>query len=74
MLKLVPKQHDAGVGTLELGVRKSDASVAEARITDGAGTITRILFSGERRNAPLEGDLFHFTPPPGVDVVKPPAY
>lgn len=74
VLKLVPKQHDAGVGTLELGVRKSDASVAEARITDGAGTITRILFSGERRNAPLEGDLFHFTPPPGVDVVKPPAY
>ena len=54
VLKLVPKQDDAGVGTLELGVRKSDASVAEARITDAAGTITRILFSGERRNVPLE--------------------
>ena len=74
VLKLVPKQHDAGVGTLELGVRKSDASVAEARITDAAGTVTRILFSGEQRNVTLGPDLFVFTPPPGVDVVKPPAY
>jgi outer membrane lipoprotein carrier protein len=74
VLKLVPKQKDAGVGTLELGVRKSDASVAEARITDAAGTITRILFSGERRNLELEPALFRFSPPPGVDVVKPPTY
>jgi outer membrane lipoprotein carrier protein len=74
VLKLVPKQHDAGVGTLELGVRKSDASVAEARITDAAGTVTRILFSGEQRNVTLGPDLFVFTPPPGVDVVKPPTY
>jgi len=74
VLRLVPKQKDAGVGTLVLGVRKSDASIAEARITDAAGTTTRILFSGERRNVALEPDLFHFSPPPGVDVVKPPTY
>jgi len=74
VLKLVPKQHDAGVGTLELGVGKADGSVAEARITDAAGTVTRILFSGERRNLALEPDLFRFAPPPGVDVVKPPTY
>ncbi len=74
VLKLVPKQTDTGVGTLELGVRKSDASVAEARITDAAGTVTRILFSGERRNVALAADLFRFAPPPGVDVVKPPTY
>jgi outer membrane lipoprotein carrier protein len=74
LLTLKPKQQDAGVGTLQLGVRKSDASVAEARITDAAGTTTRILFSGERRNVPLSGDLFRFAVPPGVDVVKPPTY
>jgi len=74
VLTLVPKRKDAGVGTLELGVRKSDASVAEAKITDAAGTTTRILFSGERRNGTLSPDLFHFSPPPGVDVVKPPTY
>jgi outer membrane lipoprotein carrier protein len=74
VLKLVPKQKTSAVGTLELAVRKSDASVAEAKITDAAGTTTRILFSGERRNVTLAPDLFQFTPPPGVDVVKPPTY
>jgi outer membrane lipoprotein carrier protein len=74
VLALTPKQQNAGVGTLELGVRKSDASVAEARIVDGAGTTTRIHFSGERRNVKLEPNLFRFDPPPGVDVVKPPTY
>ena len=74
LLKLVPKQKEGGVGLLELGVRKSDASVAEARVTDAAGTTTRIFFTDERRNVTLEPDLFHFSPPPGVDVVKPPTY
>ena len=74
LLKLVPKQKQGGVGLLELGVRKSDASVAEARITDAAGTTTRIFFTDERRNVTLQPDLFHFSPPPGVDVVKPPTY
>jgi chaperone LolA len=74
VLKLVPKQKQAGVGLLELGVRKSDASVAEATVTDAAGTTTRIFFTDERRNVTLEPDLFRFSPPPGVDVVKPPTY
>ena len=74
LLKLVPKQKEGGVGLLELGVRKSDASVAEARVTDAAGTTTRIFFTDERRNVTLQPDLFHFSPPPGVDVVKPPTY
>jgi chaperone LolA len=74
ILKLVPKSQDTGVGTLELGVRKSDASVAEAHIVDAAGTSTRILFSAEKRNGKLAPDLFRFAPPAGVDVVTPPTY
>lgn len=73
ILKLVPKK-DAGIGTLFLTVRKADASVAEAKITDPLGTTTRIRFSNEKRNTPLDPALFEFTPPPGVDVVRPPAY
>ena len=73
VLHLVPKK-DAALGTLGLTVRKSDASIAEARITDAAGTTTRIAFSNERRNGTIERARFTFTPPPGVDVVKPPAY
>jgi outer membrane lipoprotein carrier protein len=73
VLKLVPKK-DQGIGTLTLLVRKADASVEEARVTDPLGTTTRLALSGERRNVELEPGLFRFTPPPGVDVVKPPAY
>jgi chaperone LolA len=73
MLKLVPKQ-DAGLGTLGLTVRKADASIGEARITDSAGTTTRIAFVHEKRNAEIEPARFTFSPPAGVDVVKPPAY
>jgi outer membrane lipoprotein carrier protein len=73
VLRLVPKK-DAALGTLILTVRKPDASIAEARITDAAGTTTRIAFSNERRNGTIERARFTFTPPPGVDVVKPPAY
>jgi len=73
ILRLVPRK-DKGIGTLILTVRKADASVEEARITDPLGTTTRIAFSAERRNVALDAALFRFTPPPGVDVVKPPAY
>ena len=73
VLRLVPKQEQS-IGTLTLVVRKADASIEEARITDPLGTTTRLALSGERRNAALDAGLFRFTPPPGVDVVKPPAY
>jgi chaperone LolA len=73
VLRLVPKQ-DAALGALGLTVRKTDASIAEARITDAAGTITRIAFSNEKRNGSIEAARFKFAPPAGVDVVKPPAY
>jgi outer membrane lipoprotein carrier protein len=73
VLRLVPRQ-DTGVGALRLAVRKKDASIDEARITDPLGTTTRIAFSNERRNLTLDRGLFRFSPPPGVDVVRPPAY
>ena len=73
VLRLVPKQ-DKRLGTLVLVVRKSDAGVDEARVTDSLGTTTRLRLSGEKRNVDLDPKLFRFTPPPGVDVVKPPAY
>jgi chaperone LolA len=73
LLRLVPRQ-DTGIGTLRLAVRKKDASIDEARITDPLGTTTRIAFSNERRNVALDGALFRFSAPPGVDVVRPPAY
>jgi outer membrane lipoprotein carrier protein len=73
VLKLVPKQ-DKGLGTLGLTVRKDDAGIAEAQITDALGTTTRIAFKNEKRNENIAASRFTFAPPAGVDVVKPPAY
>jgi len=73
VLKLVPRE-ERGVGTLVLVVRKGDASIEEARISDPLGTTTHLALSEERRNVSLGADLFQFTPPPGVDVVRPPTY
>ena len=73
VLRLEPKEEKR-LGTLVLVVRKSDAGVDEARVTDSLGTTTRLFLSGEKRNVELDPKLFTFTPPPGVDVVKPPTY
>ena len=72
-LHLVPK-GDETLGTLGLLVRKRDASIAEARITDPLGTTTSLRFSDEERNVQIDPARFRFTPPPGVDVVRPPTY
>jgi outer membrane lipoprotein carrier protein len=73
VLRLVPK-GEADLGTLTLVVRKRDAGLAEARITDPLGTTTSLAFSDEARNVEIPADRFRFTPPAGVDVVGPPAY
>ena len=73
VLRLVPK-GDTQLGTLVLVVRKSDAGLAEARITDPVGTTTSLTFTDEARNVDIPADRFRFEPPPGVDVVSPPAY
>jgi len=73
VLRLVPK-GDTQLGTLVLVVRKSDAGLAEARITDPVGTTTSLTFTDEARNVEIPADRFRFAPPPGVDVVSPPAY
>ena len=73
VLKLVPK-GDSELGTLVLVVRKTDAGLAEARITDPLGTTTSLTFTDEARNVEIPADRFRFEPPAGVDVVSPPAY
>ena len=73
VLRLVPRK-DEGLGALTLMVRKTDATIEEARVTDALGTTTRLRLSAEKRNERLDPGLFRFTPPAGVDVVRPPTY
>lgn len=72
-LRLVPR-NDAALGVLGLVVRKTDAAILEARITDPIGTTTHLRFADEERNVAIDADQFRFDPPDGVDVVRPPTY
>src|SRR5436309_998361 len=55
VLRLVPRK-DASIGALTLVVRKADATVEEARITDPLGTTTRIAFDKAREIVKLVKD------------------
>jgi chaperone LolA len=72
-LRLVSK-NDAALGVLGLVVRKTDAAILEARITDPVGTMTRLRFTDEERNVEIDPGEFRFKVPDGVDVVRPPTY
>src|SRR5437879_7383365 len=61
VLRLVPRK-DAGIGTLTLVVRKADATVEEARVTDPLGTTTRLAFANEGRHAPPEPAVLPLPP------------
>ena len=71
-----------GLVWVDLAARKpEDSAVASARLgfdaqglarmvfEDALGQRTEVSFTGWVRNGGLPGDLFRFTPPPGVDVV-----
>lgn len=69
-LKLVSKAKEPEFAFAELGF---DASgLARMRFEDSLGNTTEIRFSNWKRNPALSADTFHFTPPPGIDVVGDP--
>jgi outer membrane lipoprotein carrier protein len=43
--------------------------LAAMELRDKLGQLTTIEFSSVRRNPSLDAALFHFTPPPGADVI-----
>jgi outer membrane lipoprotein-sorting protein len=67
-LGLVPLES---VGSFE-GIRIGfDAEgLRGMELKDGFGQTTRLEFTAVRRNPDLDGTLFRFTPPAGVDVIR----
>lgn len=66
-LEATPRSKEGSFEAVRLGFRGNDIVAMEVR--DGFGQVTRLRFSGIRRNPPLPADLFRFTPPKGVDVI-----
>ncbi len=71
-LVLSPKRDNGDVGRLELVVAPDSFEIAEARVTDPVGNVTKLIFTNRRRNTGVKDDEFEFEVPSGVDVVEAP--
>lgn len=66
-LEATPRTKEGSFEAVRMGFRGNDIVAMEVR--DNFGQVTRLRFSGIRRNPALSADLFRFTPPKGVDVI-----
>jgi len=66
--ELVPKQEGSHFARIVLGFGPRNLQVME--LQDSFGQTTRLELHDFRRNPDLDPDLFRFTPPTGVDVIR----
>jgi len=71
-LALRPRKGEGDLGRLRLTVDARSYDIVGAEVVDPVGNITRLRFSGLRRNSGVEDAQFHFDVPPGVDVIEAP--
>jgi outer membrane lipoprotein carrier protein len=70
VLELTPKEPDAALSKLTLTVDKKTYYVIQADVFDGLGNVTRTRFIDIKTNVGLSNSFFHFTIPPGAEVLK----
>jgi outer membrane lipoprotein carrier protein len=70
VVELAPKEPQAGLSKLSLTVDKKTYHVLQADVIDAMGNITRTRFLNIKANLNLPDSLFHFTIPPGAEVLK----
>ncbi len=67
---MTPKKDAEALGLVDLAVSAKTFDILQATITDPLGNVTRLRFTNIDRAAPLDDALFHFSVPPGVDVIE----
>ncbi|WP_028534203.1 outer membrane lipoprotein chaperone LolA [Paludibacterium yongneupense] len=67
-LSASPRKAENTFSGIRMGFR--DNSLIEMQLTDNFGNSTHITFTALRKNPALDGALFRFTPPKGVDVIS----
>jgi len=70
VLELAPEEPDAVLAKLTLTVDKKTYTVVQADVFDGLGNVTRTRFIDIKMNVGLPNSFFHFTIPPGAEVLK----
>ena len=67
-LKLMSKGHG---NTVELGLNQKSYDIETIRVIDQLGNATSLKFRDIVNNPPISASIFNFSPPAGVDIVKP---
>lgn len=70
VVELAPREPQAGLSKLSLTVDKKTYQVVQADVIDAMGNVTRTRFLDIKTNGNLPDSLFHFTIPPGAEVIK----
>lgn len=66
-IQAVPRDREGGFEKVNIGFGLSGPESME--LIDSFGQTTVLRFSGFQRNPRLDPETFHFTPPPGADVI-----
>lgn len=70
VVELAPKDPQVGLTKLSLTVDKKTYHILQADVIDTMGNVTRTRFLDIKTNVNLPDSLFHFTIPPGAEVIK----
>ncbi len=70
IIELLPKEPHPALAKLVLTVEKRNFYIIQTDVIDEVGNITRTRFSDIKINTNLPFYLFHFTIPPGVEVLR----
>jgi len=69
VLEGVPKGMEERVQRVLLEINPAN-QISRIRIEELDGSSTEFKFQDIQENVPVKADLFHFTPPPGVEVIE----
>jgi outer membrane lipoprotein carrier protein len=67
-MALTPRAEDTEVQTIQIGFEGKD--LRSLIMEDSFGQVTRLLFTGTKRNPSLKDDLFHLKPNKATDVLQ----
>lgn len=68
-LEAISKSEDASFELIRLGFSRA-GELREMILRDNLGQLTWLIFSHTEHNPALPDDLFQFTPPAGVDIIR----